>query len=135
MSSQGGDHGEAHTQVVQAIRQYFDWCKAWNLKVVGGAYQRRGVPDILACWPDGGRLIAVEVKTGKGRLTADQETELAALLKSGAVCIVASSVDDVEEVLIKLELLTEPLVVSREQAAAWRAAQRPLRPPEETQVE
>jgi VRR-NUC domain-containing protein len=135
MSSQGGDQGALHTQVVQAIRQYLDWCKAWNLKVVGGSYQRKGIPDILACWRPTGRLVAVEVKTGQGRLSAAQEHEMDALAQSGAVCIVAASIDDVEEVLIKLGLLSEPLVVSRAQAAQWRVNQSRRPGLEETQVE
>ena len=46
----GADHTERHNQVVQAIRQYMAWSKAWNLKVAGGVFQRKGIPDILACW-------------------------------------------------------------------------------------
>lgn len=118
-TERGVDHGALHTEVVRAIRQYMDWSKAWNLKVVGGAYQRRGVPDILACWPPTGRLVAVEVKTGAGRLTPEQAQELNRLTRSGAVCIVARDVEQVEEVLIKLAIITTPLLVSPQQAMSW----------------
>jgi VRR-NUC domain len=119
-SSASADHTEHHNQVVQAIRQYMEWSKAWNLKVAGGMFQRKGIPDILACWPPKGRLVAVEVKTGKGLLTPEQRDEMTALARAGAVVVLASSVDDLEEVLIKQEIISAPLVVSPQQALRWR---------------
>lgn len=117
------DHTETHNAVIAAIRQYMAWSKAWSLKVAGGAFQRPGVPDILACWPPTGRLVAVEVKTGRGKLTEKQREELGALALGGAVCVVAASVDDLERALLKSGLIKNPLVVSERQAATWRAEQ------------
>lgn len=111
--------GDRHTLVVQAVRQYMAWSKAWSLKVAGGMYQRKGIPDILACWPPYGRLVAVEVKTGTARLSTEQEEEMAGLALAGAVCVVAHEVEDVEESLIKLGVIEEPLLVSRAQARQW----------------
>lgn len=129
----GADHTELHNQVVQAIRQYMEWSKAWSLKVAGGMYQRKGIPDILACWPPYGRMVAVEVKTGSAVLTTEQADEMAKLAASGAVVVLASSVDDLEEALIKHEVIFVPLVVTPQQAQAWRrgAPQPPPGPPDQ----
>jgi hypothetical protein len=119
-SRAGADHTEVHNQVVQAVRQYMAWSKAWSLKVAGGMYQRKGIPDIIACWPPSGRMVAVEVKTGTAVLTKEQKEELDALALAGAVCAVVSSVDQLEQVLIKQEVIFVPLVVSPQQALEWR---------------
>lgn len=119
MSGHGGNQSEAHNQVVGAIRQYMAWSKAWHLKVLGGPLQRAGIPDILACWPPDGRLVAVEVKTGRGALSRGQREEMNALVRAGALVVRASTVDDLEEVLIKRGIIQVPLLVSRAQAAAW----------------
>lgn len=60
---------------------------------------RKGLPDILCCYR--GHMIAIEVKTGRGRLTPQQKRELEALRRAGAVVLVGS----VEEVIRELENL------------------------------
>ena len=42
------------------------------------------------------RFLSVEVKAPKGRLTPEQETWRAAVLKAGGIAIVARSVEDVQ---------------------------------------
>lgn len=61
----------------------------------------RGVPDIIGCLPDG-RMLAIEVKSERGRLTMWQEIFLEELRQRGAVVIVARSLDDVVNVLKNL---------------------------------
>jgi len=56
-----------HTIHATAIVRYLQKRGAWVARIRGTWGQRKGLPDILACWQ--GRLIAIEVKTGKGRLT------------------------------------------------------------------
>lgn len=53
----------------------------------------KGTPDIVACAP-GGRFVAVECKTEKGRLTPQQEAFLDALKKNGAVVLVVRSLEE-----------------------------------------
>lgn len=61
---------------------------------------RRGVPDVL-CFDGPGSApgLAVEVKTGAGRLTPEQERWLDWLRSRGWVCVVARSLQDVTEVM------------------------------------
>jgi len=56
---------------------------------------RKGISDILGIVPPTGRLIAVECKSGKGKLTPEQREFLADVTAAGGLAIVARSVDDV----------------------------------------
>ena len=94
----GGSRGVAHTALVRLITDYLKVQGAWVLKVAGGAYQRPGVPDILACL-GGGRLVVVEVKTGSAVLSTAQQRERVALERAGAVFVEARSLEDVVDAL------------------------------------
>ena len=83
------------------LTRYLQKRGAWVARIRGTWGQRKGLPDILACWQ--GRLIAVEVKTGKGRLTPEQRREHEALRTAGAVVLVGNAVQVVQE----LERLTQ----------------------------
>lgn len=74
---------------------------AWCVRLHGSGWQRRGLPDILACWQ--GRLIAVEVKTGTGRLSPHQKAELDTLRRAGAVVLEG----DAERVIQGLRQVTQ----------------------------
>jgi Holliday junction resolvase len=58
---------------------------------------RSGIPDIIGCTT--GRFIAVECKAGKGKPTALQERELAAIAAAGGFTFVAR-----EDNLVELEM-------------------------------
>jgi hypothetical protein len=90
-----------HTIHAKTIVRYLQKRGAWVARIRGTWGQRKGLPDILACWQ--GRLIAIEVKTGKGRLTPEQRREHEALRAAGAVVIVGDAVQVVQE----LERLTQ----------------------------
>lgn len=84
--------------ILKAIIKYLDsipGCKAekrYNTPYGGG-----GKPDITACFH--GRRIEIEVKAPGSRLTKLQERELEDWERSGAVCVVAWSVEDVKKAI------------------------------------
>ena len=55
-----------------------------------------GISDILGVQRGTGRMIAIEVKTLRGRTTPQQEAFLARIRDCGGIGIVAHSVGDVE---------------------------------------
>ena len=60
-----------------------------------GAYRtaaKKGVSDVLACFR--GRLIAIEVKIGKDRLSEEQIGFMSNITHAGGVAFVATSFDD-----------------------------------------
>jgi hypothetical protein len=58
----------------------------------------RGVPDIIGILP-GGRMLAIEVKSEKGRITPEQESFLDEINRNGGVAFVARSLDHVVSTL------------------------------------
>lgn len=85
---------------------------AWKAKTVGtydpvkkifrkpGANYMRGVSDILGVL-DGGRTLAIEVKTPTGRVSPEQKTFIEQVNKRGGLAFVARSVEDVKAKLEK----------------------------------
>lgn len=61
-------------------------------------YGLRGSADILGCLP-GGRLLAVECKSAKGRLTVEQSHFLEQVELLGGLAVVARDVGDLIEAL------------------------------------
>jgi hypothetical protein len=61
---------------------------------------RPGIPDIMIC--SRGRLICIELKAPKGRVSIEQEVVHAFLTLSGAVVCVCRSLDDVIDLLIQI---------------------------------
>lgn len=54
-----------------------------------------GCPDILGLLPNG-KMLAIEVKSPKGKLTLAQKSFLEAIVKNGGIAIVAKRFQDVE---------------------------------------
>jgi hypothetical protein len=80
-------------------------CRAW-LNVTGTAispsgnmmsFGLRGSSDIIGIIS--GRFIAVEVKTGTGRLTKEQDCFLKMISDYGGVAITARSLNDIKKIL------------------------------------
>lgn len=61
----------------------------------GRAKIRRGWPDVTACLPPDGTLLAIECKSARGKLRLDQEAILEQLGEAGAAVVVARSLEDV----------------------------------------
>ena len=58
---------------------------------------KAGTPDIIACFR--GRCVALEVKSGRGSTSGDQDTEIAIWRRAGATTAVVRDVRDVAAAL------------------------------------
>lgn len=56
-------------------------------------YLRNGVSDLLGLWK--GRLLAIEVKTPKGRVSPEQQSFIDEVNRFGGKAFIARSLDDV----------------------------------------
>jgi hypothetical protein len=99
----GGNNSDAHSCLVKAVLDYLRVNGAWVFKVGGGNFQKPGVPDVLACIH--GRLISVECKTGRGKLSPTQQVERDGLLSAGAVFVECRQIEELEDALIPLGLV------------------------------
>ena len=63
----------------------------------GRAKIRRGWPDVTACLPPDGTLLAIECKSVRGRLRPEQVETIAQLEDAGALTVVARSLEDVTD--------------------------------------
>jgi Holliday junction resolvase len=79
--------------LTKAIRDLLKSLGIWHWKNHGGPMGAKGVADILGCY--GGRMLAIEVKTDRGRLSDDQQRFLDNVNAAGGIAFVAKSVDDV----------------------------------------
>ena len=87
--------------IIADIKEYLktvDNCFYW--KEHGGQFGQAGIPDIICCI--GGRFVAFEVKTEKGKTTVLQEVTLRKIRKAGGTAEVARSVADVKAVIERL---------------------------------
>jgi hypothetical protein len=96
---------EIQNQILEYLYNRGVFC--WRQNTVGvydekrGCYIRnnsryviRGVSDILGVLPNG-RILAIEVKSRKGKVSPDQEAFLKNVLLKGGVAILARSLEDV----------------------------------------
>lgn len=82
------------------------WLKSqacwWGFKVLGGAQQKRGVPDIVGTW--NGSFIAFEVKRPVvGRVSPLQEHVIEEIQKAGGHAFVVRSVEDVKRAIMRID--------------------------------
>lgn len=106
-------HNAAHGALVRACLEYLRLrgIHAWQAQA--GAVRTRqgrwvrlspaGTPDILGIVPGSGRLIGIEVKTGKGRRNKAQRAWHEAALRAGALVL---TVRDVRELVRLVEEVT-----------------------------
>lgn len=62
---------------------------------------KKGVPDILACSPNG-RFVAIEAKFGKNKASKLQEYNIQLINERKGVAIVAWSLEEVQQALAKV---------------------------------
>lgn len=105
----GGSVRQPEAIIQNQIMSYlkFKGIFAWQNKSTGtfdptskrfrkpGLWFMRGTSDILGIL-DGGKLLAIEVKTPKGKLTPEQKLFLREIRLRGGISLVARSVADVE---------------------------------------
>jgi Holliday junction resolvase len=70
----------------RALHELRSWPKTWVCKIQ--QVSKRGTPDILASI--GGRFVALELKTDKGRISALQKYNLEKIEDTGAMAFVVS---------------------------------------------
>lgn len=75
---------------------------AWWFKTHGGAFQRNGIPDLIACYR--GWFLGIEVKNDKGRPSRLQQHELQCIKDAGGLGLVARGTAEVEEVLDSIDM-------------------------------
>lgn len=74
------------SKVKAAVKKILDAHGVYHFSPAANGYGRVGVPDIICCV--NGYFLAIECKAGKGKTTALQDRELAAITKAGGVAIV-----------------------------------------------
>jgi hypothetical protein len=104
-----GRAGTPEGQILKAVLQFVAWHPrvAWAERMNTGAvtvdsrYLRfgfTGCPDIIGQLKDG-RLLAIECKAARGRLTPSQAAFLARCEKNLGVCGVARSIEDAKAII------------------------------------
>jgi Holliday junction resolvase len=89
-------------KVKDRLRKHLDRLGVYHFMPPANGFGRAGIPDIVGCM--NGQFVAFECKAGKGKTTALQEREIAAIQahKGWAFVINEDNVDNIEE-LLKLE--------------------------------
>lgn len=89
-------------KVKAKVKKILDTYGAYYFMPIGGMYSRAGVPDIVGSYR--GKFFAIECKAGKGKTTALQDKEIAAINASGAQAIVVNeeNLGDVPKLLESL---------------------------------
>ena len=82
--------------ITRQIRDLLRLCRIWHWKAWQGPMsQPAGVADILGVYQ--GRMMAIEVKVPKGKVSVDQQRFLDRVNREGGIGFVARSADDVAE--------------------------------------
>ena len=89
--------------VKKRIRKILDTTATYYAMPIGTGYGNSGVPDFLVCHK--GHFIGIEAKAGKGKTTALQERELAAIKTAGGASLVVNetSISQIVDVIIALK--------------------------------
>lgn len=91
-------------QVENKIKKWLEENNYWYFKVHGGAFQKTGVPDLIACVK--GKFVAIEVKRSNGGIISElQKAQIQKIKDSGGIAGVASSIDEFLQILKEAKLL------------------------------
>lgn len=89
-------------KVKAAVKKILDQYGVYHFSPAANGYGRVGVPDIICCI--NGYFVAIECKAGKGKTTALQDRELAAIVGAGGEALVINEAR-VATLHITLEIL------------------------------
>lgn len=67
------------------VQKYLKSINSYQVKQHGNMYSRVGVPDLLVCLR--GLFIGIELKSEKGKPTAEQLNELNKIIEAGGIAI------------------------------------------------
>jgi ABC-type sulfate/molybdate transport systems ATPase subunit len=84
-------------KVKDAVKKVLDANKVWYFAPASNGMGRAGIPDIICCVR--GYFLAIECKAGKGKTTALQDREIAAIIAADGAAIVVNETNlaDVQE--------------------------------------
>ena len=108
----------SENEITKSILEYLHWNKifAWRQNTspiydtVTGGYRRmpagslKGVSDILGCYK--GKMLAIECKTVKGKLSKHQKEFIDNVNKAGGIGFVARNLEDVEKNLTTISKMS-----------------------------
>lgn len=81
--------------VSQIVRALSSAGVTWVMKTHGSAYQRSGIPDLLAIAPKTGRLVGIEVKRPRlGKATELQLRQIDRINAAGGVAGIATCAEE-----------------------------------------
>jgi RecB family endonuclease NucS len=89
------------SQIQAAILRYLKSLGLWCWAVKAAVCNQRGVPDILCCYR--GRFVALEVKTGKGRLSGPQRVQIMRIRRASGKAHVVKSVQEAREIFANID--------------------------------
>ena len=75
-------------KVKDAVRKILTDMGIYHFMPPGMGFGRAGIPDIICCYS--GRFLAIECKAGKGKTTALQDRELAAIREARGMAYVVN---------------------------------------------
>jgi Holliday junction resolvase len=85
--------GKVKAEIKKVLAEYGCW---YFMPSMNG-YGRAGIPDFIGCY--NGVFFAIEAKSANGKLTPNQEREIAAIQQAHGVVVVAYSAEDVRRML------------------------------------
>ena len=87
-------------EIENEIKKYITNLGGLCYKIHGGdLYQETGIPDLLCCW--GGLFFGIEVKDPAGKPSAIQLAQGARIKKAKGHFIIAKSLQDVKDYIMK----------------------------------
>jgi hypothetical protein len=89
--------GKVKAEIKKVLAEY----ECWYFMPAMNGYGRSGIPDFVGCYK--GTFFAIEAKSANGKLTPNQEREIAAMLATGGRVVVARSAEAVREMMGLIE--------------------------------
>lgn len=85
-------------RIVKALEKEFPGI--YVVKVHGGPFQERGIPDLILCW--NGRFIGMELKYGPGKPSVQQKFHIQRIRQAGGIAHIVRSVEKAVQIVRKI---------------------------------